>query len=403
MTPMGWVNWTRKAVEPFGSSAAALGFDLNSTRLRAMSAEAGRPPRPVVLDEPLDDLPLAVSLESRAPEVGRAALGLERRTPHLAAFDFLNDINVPRKWEAGRHALTASELLTLVIARLRPVVPRSDNTTLALPVYLTPAKVTALVHVMDRAKLPVRGSLLLPLALIAASDLPERRPSQILVIDCDDHAFTGSLVQIEAHQARLLSTTVQPRLNLRAWKDRLLGGISDRCVRVCRRDPRDSGGAEQALYEQIDGALDQVRQAQRVELVVRSTHWYQNLIFSGDDFAGFCAGLLKPALGAVRDLLQSAAPEPPQAVWLTHAAGRLPGLSAALHQNMAERTGLAVLPPDAGARAAVTMAGRWARDEMPRTHLDAVVMLPEAPARDSAPPQYRANNASAIRGAREKR
>src|SRR5262245_9198082 len=172
MTPMGWVNWTRKATESFGTSAAALGLDLNSTRLRAMSAEAGRPTRPVVLDEPLDELPLAASLENRSPEVGRAALGLERRTPHLAAFDFLNDINLPRKWEAGRHRYTASELMAQVLARVRPVLPRSDNTTLAVPVYLTTAKVTALMHVMERAKLPVRGSLLLPLALVAAPHFP---------------------------------------------------------------------------------------------------------------------------------------------------------------------------------------------------------------------------------------
>src|SRR5262249_16857764 len=207
--------------------------------------------------------------------------------------------------------------------------------------------------------------------------------SQTLIVDCDDHALTASLVQIEKNQARLLATSVQPRLNLRAWKDRVLAGLADRCVRVCRRDPRDSGAAEQAPYEQIDSARDPLRQSPGVELVVRSTHWYQNLILSSDDFGGFCGSLLKPTLGVVRELVQSAAPEPPQAVWLTHAAGRLPGLSAALHANMAERTGLAVLPPDAGARAAVVMAGRWVRDELPRTHLDSIVMLPGAPARES--------------------
>jgi hypothetical protein len=400
---MGWANWTRKAAETFGVAVAALGVDLNSTRIRAMSGEAGRPPRPMPLDDPLDELPLAVSLEQRTPEVGQAALAVERRTPHLAAFDFLNEINLPRRWEAGRHSLTAAELMSLVLARVRPAVPRTDNVTLALPAYFTTAKATALAQVMERAKLPVRGSLVLPLALVGASDLPERRPSQTLVIDCDDHALTASLVQIEKNQARMLAASVQPRLNLRAWKDRLLAGLSDRCVRVCRRDPRDSAAAEQALYEQIDGALDQIRQSQRVEIVVRSTHWYQNLLLSGDDFTGFCTGLLKPTLAAVRELVQSSVPEPPQAVWLTHAVGRLPGLSAALHANMAERTGLAVLPPDAGARAAVIMAGRWVRDELPRTHLDSIVMLPETPARDFAPPQYRASNASAIRGARKDR
>src|SRR5688572_16104657 len=110
---MGWVNWTRRATESFGASAATLGLDLNSTRLRAMSGEAGRPPRPVPLDEALDELPLAVSFENRTPEVGRAALALERRTPHLTAFDFLNDINLPRRWDGGRHSFTAADLMLL--------------------------------------------------------------------------------------------------------------------------------------------------------------------------------------------------------------------------------------------------------------------------------------------------
>jgi hypothetical protein len=400
---MGWVNWTRKAAEPFGTSAAAVGLDLNSTRLRAMSGDAGRPPRAVPLDEPLDDLPLAVSLEQRTPEVGRAGLAIERRTPHLAVFDYLNEINLPRRWDANRHSFTAADLFSLVLNRIRPICPRSDNLTLVLPVYLTPAKVAALAQVMERNKMPVRGSVLLPLALVGASELPERRPSLTLIVDCDDHALTASLVQIEPNQARLLATSVQPKLNLRAWKDRLLAGISDRCVRVCRRDPRDSAAAEQALYEQIDGALDQQRQSPRVEMVVRSTHWYQNLILSAEDFAGFCGGLLKSTLTAVRELMQAAAPEPPQAIWLTHAASRLPGLSAILHANMAERTSLTTLPPDAGAKAAVIMAGRWARDQMPRTHLDAVIVLPESPARGAAPQQYRANNATAVRGARKER
>src|SRR5262245_28397559 len=133
---MGWVNWTRKAAEPFGVAVASLGLDLNATRLRVMSGDAGRPPRTVPLDDPLDELPLAVSLEARTPEIGRAALALERRTPHLGAFDFLNDINLPRRWEAGRHSFSAADLLMLALNRVRAVCPRSENLTLSVPVYL---------------------------------------------------------------------------------------------------------------------------------------------------------------------------------------------------------------------------------------------------------------------------
>src|SRR5262249_45251406 len=76
---MGWVNWTRKAAEQFGMAAAALGLDLNSTRLRAMSGETSRPPRPVPLDDALDELPLAVRLENSTPQIGRAAPPMVRR------------------------------------------------------------------------------------------------------------------------------------------------------------------------------------------------------------------------------------------------------------------------------------------------------------------------------------
>lgn len=389
---MGWVNWTRKPSEPFALGVATLGVDLNATRLRAMTCEAGRPPRPVLLDDPLEELDLAVSLEKRTPEAGRAGRLVERKTPHLGCYDFLNEINLPRHWEGGRHRLNAVELLSHVFAKARAALPKSENLTLTLPPYLIPTKVTALAQLMEKAKLPLRGSILLPLALAATTDAPDRRPSQTLVIDCDDHALSISLIQNEVTQARLLASAVHPRLSLRVWKDRLLNGLADRCVRVCRRDPRDSAAAEQALFEQIDDALERLRHGQRVEMVVRSTHWYQNLIQSSEDFEAYCAPLIKASLAAIHELVQSSAPEPPQGVWLTHAAGRLPGLATALHTHSAERTGLAVLPADAGPRAAAVMAGRWARDELPRTHLDTVVLLPELPQRDSSPTQYRAAN-----------
>src|SRR5260221_727713 len=84
------------------------------------------------------------------------------------------------------------------------------------------------------------------------------RPPLTMIVDADDHALSGALVQCEANQARLLGTTAQPRLNQRVWKDRILNALADRCVRTCRRDPRDSAAAEQTLYEQIDDALDRM-------------------------------------------------------------------------------------------------------------------------------------------------
>ncbi|WP_171471264.1 hypothetical protein [Frigoriglobus tundricola] len=80
-----------------------------------------------------------------------------------------------------------------------------------------------------------------------------------------------------------------PRLNVKAWKDRLLDAISDRCVRLCRRDPRDSAEAEQALFEQLDEALDRARAGQRSSLCVRTAHWFQDVVQQPEEFEAHCA------------------------------------------------------------------------------------------------------------------
>jgi hypothetical protein len=334
-------------------------------------------------------LPVAVAVDGETPEVGRAAWNISRRLPHMTCFDFLNALGQPREWRCGKDSLTATELLALIFERFRAVSPRPDHLTLVLPPYLSMAKVSTVANLLAKVNLPVRGSAVLPLALLAATD---GRPPLTLVVDVDEHALTGAIVQCESNQARLLSIAVQPRLNQRVWKDRILNALADRCVRTCRRDPRDSAVAEQALYDQIDDALDRMRQGQKVTLNIRSTHWYQDMIQQTDDFDGYCSAQVKQSVAALLELSQTA-PEPPNAVWLTHDAARLPGLISALNENMAERTGLAVLPPDAGARAAVTLAARWIRDELPRTHLDGAILLPEGPTRETRSPRRDGNGA----------
>jgi hypothetical protein len=222
----------------------------------------------------------------------------------------------------------------------------------------------------------------LPLALLAATDPAERRPASALVVDVDDHALSAALVCSDSHQVRMRGSSVQPRLNARIWKDRLLNALSDRCVRACRRDPRDCASAEQSLYEQIDDAIDRLLEGQSIEMNVRSEHWFQKLPQKPEDFVVYCSPLVKQTVTVARELVQAQLPEPPQVVWLTHAAGRLPGLATALHEHMAERTGVMMLPADAGARAALLLAPRWLRDELPRAHLDESIPLPNSLARD---------------------
>ncbi len=68
---MGWVNWSRKGNQPYQVGPGTVRADLNSTRLRAMSCASGQAPKPIALDDPFEEMPLAASLETRPPTIGR--------------------------------------------------------------------------------------------------------------------------------------------------------------------------------------------------------------------------------------------------------------------------------------------------------------------------------------------
>jgi hypothetical protein len=58
---------------------------------------------------------------------------------------------------------------------------------------------------------------------------------------------------------------------------------------------------------------------------------------------------------------------------LTHAAGRLPGLAAALQEAAGPQAQPAVLPADAAARAAHDLAACFSHGDLPRGHLDSAL------------------------------
>ena len=43
--------------------------------------------------------------------------------------------------------------------------------------------------------------------------------------------------------------------------------VADRCIRQSRRDPRDSASAEQALYDQLEDALESAAKGKTVDLL----------------------------------------------------------------------------------------------------------------------------------------
>lgn len=392
---MAWVNWTRKA-EGTGDVRGPLGVDLNAGRARAAHGRSARN-KLFLLDDPHPDLPLAISLDRRTPELGRGALAACRTLPHTICAGYLPLLGQPTQWTAGRHTLTADGAVALALDRLRTACHGYDGLSLALPTYLSLSQVVKLLGLAERAKVKIRGTATVPLALAAerathflygqadesGPSAPAGRsitPTTVLIVDADDHALTASVVRIAEEEVRLLSTTTFPRLGVRLWRERLLDALADRCVRLCRRDPRDTADAEQMLFDQIDDAIDRARTGQRVSLSVRATHWYQDLVQTPADLDAFCASLSRQAAEEVRLFVgASNEPEPPRAAWLTHDAGRLPGLAAALHQNMAERTSVRVLHPEAAAAAAANLVDRWALGELPRTHLDTVINLPPRP------------------------
>jgi hypothetical protein len=356
-----------------------MGLDLNSSRVRAMCGVANLS-RPVLLDDGERDLPLAVSLERRRAEAGRAGVQLCRQLPHLACLDFLAHLGTPREWKAGRHRLDAGRALTLVLEKLHPFCAGVQGVALTLPAYLTRTQAGLLATLLAKVRIPLLGSVTAPLAAVWTAHQQEPWRGLAVVLDADDHALTCTAVAADesggSRQARVLVEQVMPALGVRAWKERLLDGIADRCIRQSRRDPRDSAVAEQALYDQLDEACAACRQGQTLEFGIQAEHWYQNLRLPPQEFVTFCAPLVRRTLEVIHRVLEAVqAEEPPAVILVSAAASRLPGLTAMLCEQTGEGTAVTVLSADAAAKAAHELAGRWQSGALPSGHVDVAVPL----------------------------
>jgi hypothetical protein len=356
-----------------------VGVDLSATRVRAVAVGNGQI-RPLLLDDPNEDLPLVVTLDRRTPDLGHAGLAICRKTPHSVCGNFLSLLGTPNEWRGEWHSFTPESALTLCLEKARrPITAETDAVGVVLPVYLSVQQVRTVLERTVAARLPVRGSAASPLAVVAhrAASIgvgPRGLDSTVLVIDVDDHALTATLLAIGTQEVRLLSTSSTPKASLRLWKDRLIDGLSDRCVRLCRRDPRDSADAEQDLFLQLDDALERAKAGLTNTLTIRAAHWYQDLTIGSGDLEAICAPVNRVAIEGLKQFLLSAAlTAPPRAVWLSRTAGRLPGLAAKIYKHSPEQTQVSVLPANAGAEAAAALLPRWLQGNLPRTHLDAVI------------------------------
>ncbi|MBL8793652.1 MAG: hypothetical protein JNM56_07095 [Planctomycetia bacterium] len=360
------------------------GLDLNASRVRGVSGSATLTPRLLTLDaETRGELPLSISLENRRPEVGTAGARICRRLPYLTCDNFLPHLGAPRQWTAGRHRLDAGQALALAFKQLKPSLAECKSAAAALPAYLTRDQGKLFLDLAKQAKLPALNWIAAPLAVAWAARSERPWYGLALVLDVDDHALTWHAVQVDeppaTPQARLLAEQLAPTLSLRAWKDRILTGIADRCVRHSRRDPRASATAEQMLYEQFDRALEAYATGGVVPLVVQTDHWYQDLVLQPEELEHYCQALARQAIGGLPELLAAAAADqPPVLILATATAARLPGLLRALEQHSGPRTRLLSLPPDAVARAALDLAARWHEGSLPRGPLDRTLPLPKS-------------------------
>jgi hypothetical protein len=353
------------------------GLELNATYARAVSGPDGIPPLAVLLDGDDTDLPMAVSLEKRRPEVGRAGAALCRQYPHLACVEILPRLGTDHTWGA-RRPVNGAKAMTLVLERLRPALAGASALVIALPGYLASAQVTLLLSLARKAKFPVVGSVPASVACAIATHADRSLSGLVPVIDADDHALTWSLLNFSEDKLQPVASKAFPALGLRTWKSCLLDAIADTCVHHSRRDPRDTGSAEQLLYDQLDDVLALTAKDQMVEVVIRSTSWCQNLILQPQQVRTFSDALLQDAIEEIRAAIALAPDGFPRSIFLSAAASQLPGFVESLRSELPEPTAVVVLPSDAAARGAHRLGARFQRRELPQEHLQGPLLLTAA-------------------------
>lgn len=391
--------WNRKPSATAGTKQA--GLDVSASRARAVLSAAGAC-RVLPLSQ-FGDLPFAVHLDRRHAEVGPAAVADCRRTPHAVAAGFLAKLGVPMVWKGPRLSVTPEQATFAAFEALRvPLSAEAGSCGLVLPSYLTAMQVKTALELAGKAKLGSLVSASTPLAVAAhrATGVltapprdespraegvvpfrtPTPGPGSVLLIDADDFALSAAVVQIEPGEVKLLASRHWPRAGVKFWLDRLIDGVADKCVRVCRRDPRDSADAEQMLFDQLLLSLPHAAAGRAVVLNVRTAHWYQDLTFSPADFAALASKLHEQIADGLSEVLAAAnLAVPPRTAWVSADANLLPGLSAAVYDHLPESCPVAVLPPTAGAEAAAALLAQKIAGHLPSGHLDVAIPLPAQP------------------------
>lgn len=371
---MAWGQWARRSTHDGGIAA---GLDLNAGRARAALGAPEHPPRAVAFQDGVAELPLALNLDAKTIIVGDAALGLRRTAPHSLCAGFLPYLGQPKHWGQRRAQVDAATALAHVVEKIRPHVAQAAGVAVTLPTYLSGKQINLTTAALHGLKIPLVGTCILPLAIAAHSG--EARRGTALVLDADDHAMAWSVIAMDQKHVEHLGSLNMSGLGLRGWVDRLMEAVSDRCIRLCRRDPRDSAIAEQSLDEQLAAGLGQPRSGKPWALSIRTEHWFQNLSIAPEDIERACSSFARQVAEGLRQALaECSASAAPEVLWVTAAAARLPGLLGAVGVRLPERTVIEELSAIAPAQAAHALAVRRMRAEIPAGHHDA--QLPFEPA-----------------------
>ncbi len=408
--------WIRKAAPRVEQPA---GVELTAQLARAVVWQADRF-RPVVLDPPDAELAMCIDLEGRQPRLGQAALRHIRLRPHTVHTGFLAKLADPTVRLHGRYGLHPDDAMRLGLHALRQALHAEgpSRVVLAVPPYLGPRQVRRLEELAQEVGLSLQGTVAAPLAVAAAPQAVQylvgkaavaetgtgsntnghpldpcrgmgRRtlpvpaggglPAVVVIIDIDVHALTAAAVQLDATAARLQAICFWPNWSAYYWQERLIDMLSDRCIRLCRHDPRDCPEAEQALFDQLEGvwAAGQLGQPTRIRL--RTRHWYQDISVLPPEWESWCASLARGSAAAIRRWLEEQLGQlSVRAVWLTAAAARCPGLTRQIALAMPYHTEVQRLVPEAVAEAAACLVPRWLAAELPLAHLDTFIPLPAA-------------------------
>ena len=381
-----------------------VGLDLNSGRARAVAGPGARPPGLVTLDGDRAELSLAISLEGRVPQVGRAGFALMRARPHLVCADYLPALGSANHWASDKHRVDPDKAMALALGALGDTLKHTAGLVSTVPAYLDELQLVRLMRLVEASRLPILGTLSSPIAAVLASPIvadSHAEPGLILVIEADTYAITWSVVErrLDRDGGQLLPRLVQLTTALArgVWLRRLLDGVSNRCVRQSRRDPRESATTEQALYEQLAAALDR-GPTNLLQVRIQGEGWFHNVMCHADEVSVFVAPLLQQAtadldviLASIESLGQLSA------VVLTHPAAALPGFAQVVRSRCEVMPRLAdesadygdlilgprsagdmvhILPADALALMAHELAARIHGGHFPRGHLDHVALPP---------------------------